>query len=192
MNKIVNKGTGAGGFKTTINGNHFEENTNNLKRLSEQGYKKHFLNKKGTNFYLEKKTSNKQIIFLLQNNFKIFMKKEYKINVFRSPDEAYLIKYKNKNILKILEKKEQSVEGSVETKLWAGPSLKREYELVLGPCFQVYYGFCVNNFLELKFKSSKKKYNILGTILDENNIPVLFGENDDYFEKLDSWLNNFL
>jgi len=29
--------------------------------------------------------------------------------------------------IKIVEKKEQNVEGSVETKLWSSPSLKREY-----------------------------------------------------------------
>lgn len=54
------------------------------------------------------------------------MKNNYNINLFRNPDEAYIIKYNTgKKIIKILEKKEQHIEGSVETKLWSGPSLKR-------------------------------------------------------------------
>lgn len=82
--------------------------------------------------------------------------------------------------------------GSVETKLWSGPSLKREYELVLGNEFEVYYGFCVSKFLEKKFTSNEKKYIILNKILEENNITVMFGDSKNYFEIFDVWLNNFL
>ena len=45
---------------------------------------------------------------------------------------------------------------SVETKLWYGPSLKREYELVLGTEFEVFYGFCVSEFLKNKLISNEK------------------------------------
>jgi hypothetical protein len=82
------------------------------------------------------------------------------------------------------------VEGSVETKLWSGPSLKREYELVLGNDFEVHYGFCVSEFLKKKIISEVKKYKILNTILHENNIPVLFGDDENYFETLDGWFNS--
>ena len=58
------------------------------------------------------------------------------------------------SLIKILEKKEQNVEGSVETKLWSGPSLKREYELVLGNDFKVHYGFCVSEFLKNNHNTS--------------------------------------
>jgi len=81
----------------------------------------------------------------------MYIQNIYNIELFRCPDEAFIIEYKTgKNVIKILEKKEQNVEGSVETKLWSGPSLKREYELVLGNNFEVYYGFCVNKFLKKK------------------------------------------
>ena len=89
-----------------------------------------------------------------------------------------------------MEKKEQKVEGSVETKLWSGPSLKREYELVLGPDFEVFYGFCVSEYLQKKIISSEKKYTVLNTILNENNIAVLFGDDENYFEILDNWIYN--
>ena len=89
-----------------------------------------------------------------------------------------------------MEKKEQNVEGSVDTKLWSGPSLKREYELVLGDKFEVHYGFCVNNFLQKKIMSDKPKYKFLNIILKENNIEVLFGDDEKYFIDLEKWYNN--
>lgn len=77
-------------------------------------------------------------------------------------------------------KKEQNVEGSVETKLWSSPSLKREYELILGDNFNIEYSLCLNIFLTNKFKYSDKKFEILKKILDENNI----------FIKINDWINN--
>ena len=133
------------------------------------------------------------IIFVLQNGLKTYMKQNYDIDLFRCPDEAYIIEYKNgKKVIKILEKKEQNVAGSVETKLWSGPSLKREYELVLGEGFEVVYGFCVSDFLKNKIISKEKKYIILNKILIEHKIEVLFGDDEDYFETFDIWLNNSL
>ena len=121
------------------------------------------------------------------------MKANYNIDLFRCPDEAYIIKYKTgRKVIKILEKKEQHVEGSVETKLWSGQSFKREYELVLGDDFEVHYGFCVNDFLKKKLISKDKKYIILNKILNENKISVLFGDDENYFETLDAWHNNSL
>jgi len=123
----------------------------------------------------------------------MYMKNKYNIDLFRYPDEAYIIEYTSgRKVIKILEKKEQNVEGSVETKLWSGPSLKREYELVLGAEFEVFYGFCVSEFLKNKLISNEKKYTILNTIFNETNIVVLFGDDENYFETFDTWFNNSL
>jgi hypothetical protein len=189
-----NKGTGAGGSNTNFNGKKFEEITNNEKRLLEQGFVKNIFekNKKNKiNYYLSKEFEDKTIIFVLQNGLKLYMKNKYDIELFRCPDEAYIIEHKTgKKVIKILEKKAQNGEGSVETKLWSGPSLKREYEIVLGNDFEVQYGFCISVYLKNKLVSSDKKYTILNTILnDENNICVLFGDDEKYFETLDNWLN---
>jgi len=46
--------------------------------------------------------------------------------------------------------------------------------------------------LKKKITSNEKKYTILNTILNENNIVVLFGDDDNYFETLDNWLNSSL
>jgi hypothetical protein len=191
---LKNKGTGAGGTNTNFYGKKFEDKTNNQTRLLNDGYIKHsFVYKKQTNaygYYLSKIFKDKTIVFVLQNGLKMYMKNKYNIEVFRCPDEAYIIEYNTgKKVIKILEKKAQNMDGSVETKLWSGPSLKREYELVLGHEFEVHYGFCVSNFLQKKITSTEKKYTILNTIFNENNIAVLFGDDDTYFEKFDKWFN---
>ena len=196
MQLLSNKGTGAGGANTNYYGKKFEEKTNNEQRLLEIGYVKISFTKKpkkAYDYYLSKTYETKTIVFVLQNGLKMYMKNKYNIDLFRCPDEAYIIEYNNgRKVIKILEKKEQNVEGSVETKLWSGPSLKREYELVLGAEFSVFYGFCVSEFLKNKLVSNEKKYITLNTIFNENNIMVLFGDDENYFETFDNWLNNSL
>jgi len=193
---IINKGTGAGGSNTNYYGKQFEEKTNNEQRLLGEGFTKITLtnnSKKSYGYYLSKTLEDKNITFVLQNGLKTYMKKKYNIEMFRCPDEAYIIEYNTgRKVIKILEKKEQRVDGSVETKLWSGPSLKREYELVLGGMFEVHYGFCVNSFLKKKITSTEKKYTILQTIFNESNIVCLFGDDEDYFETFDLWLHNSL
>jgi hypothetical protein len=206
--KIINKGTGAGGKNTNFHGKKFEEKTNNQPRLLEVGYIQSLINvnlekdqiknqrnKKQNSFCLSKIFPDITVTFVLQNGLKTYMKYKYNIDVFRCPDEAYIIEYHNsdKRVIKILEKKEQNVEGSVETKLWSGPSLKREYEILLEDInFTVHYGFCVNDFLKQKMISKEPKYTILNRILKESGIEVLFGDDDNYFETLDKWINNSL
>jgi hypothetical protein len=193
---IINKGTGAGGANTNYYGKMFEEKTNNQQRLLEMGYTKNSFtknSKKAYDYYLSKTVEDKTIVFVLQNGLKMYMKNKYNIELFRCPDEAYIIEYTSgRKVIKILEKKEQNVSGSVEPKLWSGPSLKREYELVLGVEFEVFYGFCVSEFLKNKIISNEKKYTILNTIFNENNIAVLFGDDENYFETFDTWFNNSL
>jgi hypothetical protein len=190
----MNKGIGAGGANTNYYGKRFEEKTNNEMRLLENEYIKNNITHKIKNvydYYLSKTYENKTIIFLLQNGLKTYMKNKYDIQLFRCPDEAYIIEYNDgKKIIKILEKKEQNVEGSVETKLWSGPALKREYELLLNDLFEVHYCFCVNNFLKKKITSTNQKYILLNIILKENEIPILYGEDDDYFDNLNNWINS--
>jgi len=190
---IINRGTGACGVNTNYYGKKFEEKTNNQQRLLEMGYIKTSFTKnpkKAYDYYLIKTYEDKTIVFVLQNGLKHYMTNKYNIDLFRCPDEAYIIEYNDgRKVIKILEKKEQNVEGSVETKLWSGPSLKREYEIVLGSEFTVFYGFCVSDFLKNKLVSNEKKYIILNTIFNEVNIVVLFGDDENYFETFDNWLS---
>lgn len=184
----MNKGIGAGGKNTTYQGKRFEESTNNELKLLEQGYIKCKLPSL-KKYYLSKQFEDKKVVFISQGTFKVYMKDKYGINVFRCPDEAYILEYSDgTKVLKILEKKVQNVEGSVETKIWSGPSLKREYELVLGSYFKVFYAFCMNKFLEDKLKSNEPKYKILNTILKENDIDCMYGDNSNYFEMINLWI----
>jgi hypothetical protein len=190
----VNRGTGAGGANTNLFGKKFEDKTNNEARLLANGFTKAWpatiKKPKKHECYLQKVLDDRTIYFVLQSGLKTFMKHKYDIELFRCPDEAYITEYKSgRKVVKILEKKEQNVEGSVETKLWAGPSLKREYELLLGDDFEVNYGFCLSSFLKDKMTLGDKKYSTLATILAEASIAVLFGDDEDYFAQLDTWFS---
>jgi len=190
--KLSNKGIGAGGYNTNLFGKKFEEKTNNQILLLHEGYSKIRFTKKTNTFdyYLLKYFDDKNIVFVLQNGFKMYMKYKYNIELFRSPDEVYIIEHNTgKKVIKILEKKEQNVSGSVETKLWASPSLKREYELLLGNDFEINYGLCVNLYLQKLLISNNKKYLILKKILEENKIDILYGDNKNYFKTLNDWIN---
>jgi len=118
------------------------------------------------------------------------MKKKYNIEMFRCPDEAYIITYKRRKYIsiKIIEKKAQNVDGSVETKLWAGNSLKREYMIKLGDMFKVDYAYTLSSYLENKMKSGEEKYTILNKILNEDNINVFYGDSDDYIANINNWV----
>jgi len=194
-----NRGVGAGGSNTNLHGKKFEEQTNIENYLLEKSFEKTVFSEIKKNKYdytLSKTFESKKIIYLSQNGFKTYMKKYYNIDAFRCPDEAYVIEYKDgRKIIKVLEKKEQNVDGSVETKLWACPSLKREYEIVLNTNntnqnFIVYYALCVNDFLYKSLTSDKQKYQILRKILQETDVTFFQGDSDNYFNELYQWLLN--
>ena len=188
---IVNKGTGAGGANTNLNGKNFEAKTSNEHRLLVQGFQKTYMDKKEqkNNFYLEKVFPNGKLVFVQQSGLKKYMKQYNNLDIFRCPDEAYIwFPLGDMPVLKILEKKEQQTAGSVDTKLLSGPAFKREYELALEGKFKIEYAYCLNEYFNKEFTSDSKKYKILGQILSENNIPTLFGDNEDYFGKLDAWI----
>lgn len=181
-----NRGTGAGGANTNLHGKSFKRETDNSDRLIANGYKR-INNRKYS--ILSKTDEDKTTVFVSQSGLDYYLKDKYGLSVCRKPDEAYILEYNDgRKVIKILEKKEQRVEGSVETKLWSGPALKREYELMLGPEFTVHYGFCVNEYLGVKIYSDKKKYECLRIILQENNIPIMVGGRENYFDLLNSWI----
>ena len=96
INKEKNRGTGAGGSNTNYYGKNFEDETNNYFRLLKNGYEQKSLVKKQnkiTHYYLLKIFEDKKIIFVLQNGLKLYMKQYYNIELFRCPDEAYIIEY---------------------------------------------------------------------------------------------------
>jgi hypothetical protein len=166
----------------------FDELTKNESRLLKKNYIKIPMNTK--NYYLMYQTEKCNKIYVTQENLKVFMKVKFGIYLFRSQDEAYITIPKDGSAIhvKILEKKELGMTGQVEHNLLLGPSYKREYNLILGDKFIVSYAFCVNSLLKKKIESKENKHVILNQILRENEIPVLFGNDWNYFAKLDEWL----
>ncbi len=189
--ELTNKGTGAGGKNTNYYGKQFEEKTSSENFLINNGFirKEYPSSSTKYNYYLHKIYEDKQVFFTLQNGLKKFAKNRYNLDLFRCPDEAYIIEFNDgRKVVNIIEKKEQNREGSVETKMWSCPSLKREYELIFGVEFSIEYSLCINEFLENKIKSNETKYNILKIILQENRINILFGDDENYFETLRNYL----
>jgi hypothetical protein len=175
---LKNKGTGAGGAKTNLHGKAFETKTEH------DGFA---VEPKG---FLEKRIGYEKdnVVYLKQGELKQYFKKMFQKELIRHPDEAYLIRNGDQYTLKILEKKTQNVEGSVIEKLGLGAYYKEEYEWCVGPQFKVEYAYCLSNFLKQKYLSDTLKFNFLREKNKRNHIEVLFGDDDDYQEKLIAWL----
>lgn len=194
--EIVNQGTGAGGANTNKMGKTFEQKTENESRLLTQGFVKRPIlekNKGKFNYYLEKReSSTSAIIYLTQGALKLYFKEIFKVDMHRCPDEAYLFQRGNEYTLKILEKKCQNVPGSVDTKLLAGNGFIRDYQkclkAVTDTTFTVIYAFCISDFLKKEFILTTQKSKNLREILAEDNIAVLFGDDEDYYQQLDAWI----
>jgi hypothetical protein len=173
---MENKGTGAGGAKTNQHGKAFEKKTEYL-----TGFEKKLL---GRSCYLEKDN----MVYLRQGELKQYFRNVFQKELIRFPDEAYLIRQGDQYTLKILEKKTQNVEGSVMEKLGLGAFYKEEYEWCLGPMFKVEYAYCLSSFLKQKYLSDTLKFKFLREKNQRNHIEVLFGDDEDYPEKLSAWL----
>lgn len=197
------------GKNAANNGKIFEKKTSNDIYLLQHNFqKKKFISASNDKkqYYLKYSSSSDAsdkkytIIYTNQHGFLTYVRNKFKIHPIRVPDEAYIIKkIQNGNptyIIKILEKKYQTVNGSVETKLWAGPSLKFEYETIFGPDYEIQYAFTVNDFIKKKLingaseqkTNEVRKYNILSKILKNNDIPIFYGDDSDYLTKLNSWI----
>lgn len=189
--KIINKGTGAGGANTNLHGKAFEDKTDNEVRLVKDGFVKKELeiNKSSSCEYLEKTFEDKTVVFAKQGNLKKYIKHTYNFEIFRRPDEAYIYHYNDgKKVIYILEKKAQHVDGSVIDKLLAPEGYIFEYKTALHNTFEVNYGFCVSSFLQKKILSQDEKFATLKLYLMSIDVPLLFGDDEDYFTTLDKWL----
>ncbi len=182
---MYNKGTGAGGSMTNLNGKLFEKNTDIKEILRNENYIFKSIDNKC--FFYKKVLIDRTVTFLYQTNFKKYMKIKYGLNCIRNPDEVCVIEYTcGKKILRVIEKKTQNVNGSVETKLWSGPSLKREYE-ILYPGFEIEYSYCVNDFLQDKICSADIKWKIFNKIMLENNINIFYEKDNNYKDQIYNW-----
>ena len=70
--------------------------------------------------------------------------------------------------------------------------IKENVNYYLPNDFEIDYAFCLNKYLKNVIESDNIKYKVLNIILKENNILLLFGDEEHYFDTLDGWLNNSL
>ena len=187
-NKNQGPNSASGGSNTTREGRSFEALTDNEIKLMDNGYQK-TVTKEGTKFgyFLFKKyPGEKKVLFTKQDGLNFLMRTRYNITgIFRKPDEAYIVEHTDgSKELIIIEKKSQKQPGSVDIKLLAGPILREEYQLVLGDAFQVKYIFSVSSFLKNKILSEAFSSTILRQLLKNHSIPTLYGDDPDYFERL--------
>lgn len=189
---IQNRGTGAGGKNTNANGKNFEKKISLIPYLLSNDFQKKKLTKK--NYYLELSVGNLSMKYMQQNGFRQFMKKKYSETVIRVPDEVVIVeKEGRKPVLFVIEIKNQNVEGSVETKLWACDGLKYEYEYLYSDIFDVEYCIVVNDFLKNKFEDKENtKYQILRSYYEKKQIKLFYGESEKYANKISNCFTNAL
>lgn len=194
MTSIINRGTGAGGANTTKNGGGFELKTSNEPRLYHLGFKAQIIPSSSL-FYREKSLNGYIIRFLTQQQMKPYIEHFNNIKFGKSdgafkPDEAYLLISQDSskpNIIKIIEKKNQNTSGSVEDKLATYPLFVEFYQRCF-PDYQVQYAYCLSNYLKQRYLTDSFKWQIMRELHKKNNITILFGDDDDYFDKLDNWI----
>jgi len=188
----------AGGKNTNINGLTFEKNTCIENKLIDNNFIKVIMNPKNKyGYYYELVNENNKIIYLTQSGFKLYFKNIFNINIHKHPDEAFIIITDNEYKIKILEKKNQNQDGSVEEKLKTGDFNKREYDKMINLqntntniTFIIEYAFCISKFLQNKFESNNIKYNIIKEIMLEDNINIFYGEDNNYLDEIYNWIIN--
>ena len=91
MSKVINNGTGAGGSKTSLNGGAFENKTSIEDKLLKNKFEKIIMDKSKYGYYFEKKDKDNKLIYLTQGGFKLYCKKKFNVDIYRKPDEAFIL-----------------------------------------------------------------------------------------------------
>lgn len=191
--EIVNRGTGAGGANTNLNGKAFEQKCNSEPILYDLGYTKNIIDAKTkTGYYLSKTLNNRyEIKYMKQCGLKKYIRfyhgSDQDINELNHPDECFIIDYHKNNIkskMIIIEMKNQNVEGSCFDKLYNALYYKCLYKKIIGNYYDIYYHFVVSEFIENKIQKKQK----FREILNEHNINI-FNANS-YREDIIKYIEN--
>tara|TARA_B100001758_G_C18361730_1_gene586148 strand:- start:405 stop:1319 length:915 start_codon:yes stop_codon:yes gene_type:complete len=180
-----NKGTGAGGKKTNKNGLSYEDK---VKIKENKRYKYTDIINISNKKIDVVKIDNIQFIKANKRKLNIYMKqyKKYKNPCpdgckILQPDDCY-IDEKNK-IIYIIEIKYQEMSGSVDEKIQSGPCKRYSYNR-LYPKYNIKYCYCLNNW----YKS--EKYYLPREFLENNNIKIFWGDDNDYQDNILDWITN--
>lgn len=174
---IKNKGTGAGGANTNLNGLSYEDKTNLEELFSELkcDKKSKIRNIKFNNYQNELVNVNKSNLYKFMEKIGEKNDKLQPAAGCKEPDEAYIDI--NKKMVFIIEKKFQQTSGSVDEKIQTGPFKKIHYSKQF-PNYKVNYIYCLSDWFK------RDEYTSVLDYLKENNIPVFWGNDLNYKEDI--------
>jgi hypothetical protein len=183
----------SGGKQTNINGLAFEKLSCNYANLINTGFEKVPLDKSCKNsFYLNKTLHGKRLYYTSKIGLRHLLLQKFNVKIHKQPDEAYLIQSIDDNTLPklfIIEKKFQNVHGSVDEKLLACDGIRQMYSNIVGKHASVEYIFCLSNYYKNLFENNpSEKYILIKKIIQGYNVKILYGEDSDYFDKLNNLL----
>jgi hypothetical protein len=187
MTNIINKGTGAGGAMTNHNGLNYEDITSldtHITVLCEETYGK---GKNGKGYKVKFNENGKTFIKLCKSGLFLYMQTKNEINNIipasgcKQPDEAF-INEEDKTLF-IIEKKFQQTTGSVDEKIQTGVFKKYHYSQLFNN-YKIIYIYCLSDWFKKIEYSSVLKY------LNENGVPIYFGSDIDYKDKITNFITS--
>lgn len=182
---IKTRGTGAGGKNTNKNGLNYEKITDlsndyNIVKIILKDKKKY----KKIKFKDEYSNENKYIVVNQFNFMKYLNDKQNKdikpAHGCKNPDECYI--NEDTNTIYIIEKKFQQCSGSVCEKIQTGDFKRYVYSLLF-PSYKIIYIYCLSDWFKINCPTE------LNILENKYNIPILFGSDENYKQKIINILN---
>ncbi len=180
-----------GGRTANQNGAKFEKETTLEARLRELKFTRREIKNCKNGYYYRKKYLNKTIYYAKKSSF---VKLAQKIRLIRDelyklPDEAFIIHENKKWFVKILEKRNQNCEGSVFEKLYGAVYIRDvAYKKHLYSGAIVEYAYCFSKWFKNKFAINTTKYIDLLEFYKSNNIQIFYGSDSNYIELLSKYI----
>lgn len=181
--QIINRGTGAGGANTNINGLSYEEKTDLSCLYTEcvQGKKEKertikFSGYVGCLINVNKSALHKYMTKIGEKNTSL-----QPVAGCKEPDEAYVDN--SKKTVYIIEKKFQQTSGSVDEKIQTGPFKKHHYGKLF-PNYKIHYIYCLADWFK------REEYESVLEYLDESDIPIFWGNDPNYKQKMIDFICN--
>lgn len=132
-----------------------------------------------------KHISGKELICCTKNSFKKIINTKYQKEMYREPDDAFIINNPGHNTkIYIIEKKAQFQSGSIDEKLFAVKYYLEDYKLNFGDGFDIKYILCVSSYLwdciEKPINKNKKfnKWKNYKNLMASPDIFIINGDND--------------
>ena len=182
--KIVNKGTGAGGANTNVNGLSYEDKTNletlyTVLKTEKIDKKTELKTIKFPNYEISLINANKSKLYKYLKSINEKNTTLQPAAGCKEPDEAYIDNVR-KTIF-IIEKKFQQTEGSVDEKIQTGPFKKFHYSQQF-PNYKIHYIYCLSDWFK------RAEYTSVLDYLLNNDIPIFWGNDENYKNNIITYL----